>query len=193
LHYICAIKDISKAEGRKKTEELLELVNLTDEAEKKIGSYSGGMRQRLGIASAMLSNPELLILDEPTAGLDPKERIRFRNIISKLSAGRIVLLSTHIVSDIEHISNQVILLGGGHLIAKDTVNNLLGLAEGKVWELTVSEQESERIIDSYSIGNILHENGLYKLRVISDAQPEGNAKPQKPTLEDVFLYCFKEG
>ena len=116
LHYMCAVKDIPKKEAEKRTEELLEIVNLADEAEKKIGAYSGGMRQRPGIAQAMLNDPELLILDEPTSGLDPKERIRFRNIISKLSADRIVILATHIVSDIEYIANEVILLKKGELL-----------------------------------------------------------------------------
>ncbi|MEG0751072.1 MAG: ABC transporter ATP-binding protein [Oscillospiraceae bacterium] len=192
LHYIAAVKGLSHKDGVQKSEELLSMVNLSDEADKRIGSYSGGMRQRLGIAQAMLSDPELLILDEPTAGLDPKERIRFRNIISKLSAGRIVILSTHIVSDVEHIANDIILLGAGELIAKNSPENLTASMLGKVWSVTATDDTIGKYIDTFNISNILHQCGNYHLKIISDTPPDVNCKQTAPSLEDVFLYHFKE-
>lgn len=194
LHYMCAVKDIPKKEAEKRTEELLEIVNLADEAEKKIGAYSGGMRQRPGIAQAMLNDPELLILDEPTSGLDPKERIRFRNIISKLSADRIVILATHIVSDIEYIANEVILLKKGELLRCGSPAELLKTVEGRVYGLTVGDDDIGHIMDSYNVGNIHVSEGSYDVRIVcgdGEAVPE-DAVPLEPNLEDVFLYYFKE-
>jgi ABC-2 type transport system ATP-binding protein len=147
LHYMCALKDINRKEAKNRTEQLLEVVNLTNEADKKIGLYSGGMRQRLGIAQAMLNDPQLLILDEPTAGLDPKERIRFRNIISKLSANRIVILSTHIVSDIEYIANEIILLKNGELLRKKKPSELLRDVKNKVYGLKINENKKKRAME----------------------------------------------
>lgn len=191
LHYICAIKDIPKEISKERTEELLKMVNLSDEGEKRIGSYSGGMRQRLGIAQAMLNDPELLILDEPTAGLDPKERIRFRNIISKLSADRIVILATHIVSDVEYIAKEILLLKQGVLIAKARPKDLIEESHAKVFSMTADDDHIASLMDKLHISNIQHAHGIYTLRVIDENPPAADAVRVEPNLEDVFLYYFK--
>lgn len=193
LRYICAIKDVPEKTGKKRIEELLEMVNLSDAANKKIGAFSGGMRQRLGIAQAMVNDPEILILDEPTAGLDPKERIRFRNIISRFSEDRIVLLATHIVSDVEYIANEVILLQEGILIKQDKPMSLIDEMRGKVWEVKVDTANSQEFLDKYSISNIVFNEGHYALRVVSEQKPAEGASSISPNLEDAFLYHCETG
>lgn len=193
LRYICAIKDVPEKTGEKRIEELLEMVNLSDVANKKIGAFSGGMRQRLGIAQAMVNDPEILIFDEPTAGLDPKERIRFRNLISKFSKDRIVLLATHIVSDIEYISNEVILLQDGILIKQNKPTFLIDEMKGKVWEVMVDAADSKEFLGQYSISNIVFNEGHYALRIVSEQKPAEGAVSISPNLEDVFLYHCEKG
>lgn len=188
LKYICAIKDIPPKEGYKRAEELLEVVNLSHVAHKRIGTFSGGMRQRLGIAQAMINNPAVLILDEPTAGLDPKERIRFRNLISKFSKDRIVLLATHIVSDIEYIASEVILLREGHVIKQDRPAVLMDEINSKVWDVAVNDDEVNEFMELYSVSNIVREERYYHLRIVSDQKPTKDAVQISPNLEDVFLY-----
>lgn len=188
LRYICAIKDVPKETGEKRIEELLEMVNLSDVANKKIGTFSGGMRQRLGIVQAMVNDPGILILDEPTAGLDPKERIRFRNLISKFSKDRIVLLATHIVSDIEYIANEVILLREGILIKQNKPTALMDEIRGKVWEVKIAGENSQAFLEQYSISNIVFDEGHYALRIVSEKKPIEGAVSISPNLEDVFLY-----
>lgn len=192
LKYMCAIKNIPQNEGIKRAKELLEIVNLRDVYYKKIGALSGGMRQRVGIVQAMLGDPKILILDEPTAGLDPRERIRFRNLISKFSENRIVLLATHIVSDVEFIANQVIILKEGHLIKQDTPTVLIDEIEGKVWTVTTTNSKIDDRYEKYKISNILRDNNDILLRIISDEKPDVKAKNVKPNLEDVFLYYCGE-
>lgn len=193
LRYICVLKDIPKEQGEIRAKELLEIVNLSDATNKKIGSLSGGMRQRVGIAQAMLNDPDILILDEPTAGLDPQERIRFRNLITKFSENRIVLLATHIVSDIEYIANQVILLKNGELLKQDSPKNLVRGIEGKVWSVTATDETIEEKINHLQISNMMRDQHDIHLRVIADEKPDANAVNIQANLEDVFLYYSGEG
>lgn len=193
LNYMCALKDIPKSEGEKRAKELLEIVNLSDHQHKKIRALSGGMRQRVGIVQAMLNYPDILILDEPTAGLDPRERIRFRNLITKFSQGRTVILATHIVPDIEFIANEVILLKEGCLLKQDTPQALINDMDGKVWSVTATDGTIDDKLSSLKISNMLRDHDDIYLRVIDDEKPDEQSIPVQPNLEDVFLYHFGEG
>lgn len=193
LRYMCVLKDIPKEQGEKRAKELLEIVNLSDVSTKKIGALSGGMRQRVGIAQAMLNDPDILILDEPTAGLDPQERIRFRNLITKFSENRIVLLATHIVSDIEYIANQVILLKEGQLLKQDSPQALVRGIEGKVWNVSATENTIEEKLKHLKISNMMRNQDGIHLRVINDEKPDAHAVNIQPNFEDVFLYYTGDG
>lgn len=193
LRYMCALKDIPKPQGEKRARELLEIVNLGGAERKKIGALSGGMRQRVGIAQAMLGDPGILILDEPTAGLDPQERIRFRNLITRFSRGRTVILATHIVSDIEFIANEVLLLKEGHLLKQDTPCALMAEMEGRVWSVTTDAEVPDETLGKLKISNMLRDHEGIHLRVIDDKKPGETAIPAQPNLEDVFLYHSGEG
>lgn len=193
LKYMCALKNIPKSIGEKKAKELLDIVNLKDSQNKKIGALSGGMRQRVGIVQAMLGNPKILILDEPTAGLDPQERIRFRNLITKFSENRIVLLATHIVSDVEFIANQVIILKKGELVRQNSPVKLMSEIDGKVWLAEASDHDIYDKFRYHKISNMYREKENIILRIIADEKPDQNAQSIQPNLEDVFLYYFGEG
>lgn len=188
LRYMAVLKGIDPRAGEKRAAEFLEIVNLTNQAGKKVGALSGGMRQRVGIVQAMLGDPSILVLDEPTAGLDPQERIRFRNLIGKFAAGRIVILATHIVSDVESIANQVLMMKEGRLLKQDSPAELTRDMEGKVWQVTTADENAEPLLKRYKVSNILREEGTVKLRIISDGQPCADAVRLRPNLEDVFLY-----
>lgn len=190
LDYLAALKNLPKQGMREKIDELLELVGLSDVADKKMKKFSGGMIQRVGIAQAMLNDPKILILDEPTAGLDPKERARFRNIISALSKDRIVILSTHIVSDIESIANQVIMIKDKHLYQMDTVANICGLLEGKVYERPVADDDFTDFEKEHLVLSARQEQEFLQVRYYSE-KPEAEAKPCTPNLEDMFLVSYQ--
>jgi ABC-2 type transport system ATP-binding protein len=188
LFYMCALKDISTHEAQTRVSELLATVNLTDAQDKKIGALSGGMRQRVGIVQAMLSDPKILILDEPTAGLDPSERIRFRNLISRFAQGRTILLATHIVSDVECIAREILLLKQGTLLMQGTPAALEQNIEGKVWKVTAGAEEAALLTDMYCVSNMKQEDGQFALRIVEEGGPIKTAQPVQPNLEDVFLY-----
>lgn len=188
--YIATLKGLPKSQAKEKAWELLELVSLEKEAKKKIKTYSGGMKQRLGIAQSMLNNPKILILDEPTAGLDPKERVRFRNLISRLGADRIVLLSTHIVSDVEHIADTILIMKNGQLIHQGTLKEIIQVIEDKVWECTLSQLEADTLCEKYPVINLRQEHKNVFLRLISEQKPHSSAMNTQATLEDLYLYYF---
>ena len=192
LRYMAVMKGIEKKRIDSLVNELIEKVNLTNDSHRYIDQYSGGMRQRLGIAQALLNNPEILILDEPTAGLDPKERIRFRNLISQLSENRIVILATHIVSDVESIAKEVILLKNGEVLQIETPMNLISQMEGKVHLVQCIPEKLEEYMNSFCISNASVCNDRYLLRIVSDNPPTVDAEITIPNLEDAYLYYFGE-
>ena len=192
LLYMAALKGIPRDTAKKRAGELLEIVGLNDVGTKKMKTFSGGMKQRVGIAQALLNYPKLLILDEPTAGLDPKERVRFRNLISDYAGDRIVLLSTHIVSDVEAIADEVLLMKKGKLVSQGTVSELTKEAEGKVWELMVSPAEAKIWQEKTAVANLRHEGEQVVLRILSDDKPTEGAAPCEAGLEDLYLYSMRE-
>lgn len=187
LEYLAAVKGIGTATAKKRIGELLDLVNLTEAAKRPLGGYSGGMRQRVGIAQALLNDPQLLIVDEPTSGLDPEERVRFRNLLSELSGERIVILSTHIVSDIEAVATQIAILAHGELLAHDAPEGLLAKMSGKVWEAVVPSGELPALRQRYLISSTAHRSDGVHARVVADVSPGPGARPLEPSLEDAYL------
>ena len=192
LFYISTLKGIRPAVAKKRVKELIVKVGLSKSANKKMKKLSGGMKRRVGIAQAMLNNPKILILDEPTAGLDPNERIRFRNLISELSEERLVLLSTHIVSDIEYIANEIWLMKDGKLMHKGTSDEIINSMPENVWECFVEKNTVATLMNKYKISNMKTEPNGVELRIISQEKPFANAKCVEASLEDVFLYYFGE-
>lgn len=191
LLYISALKGIPSRTAKKRTFALLETVGLENVATKKIKTFSGGMKQRLGIAQALLNNPKILVLDEPTAGLDPKERVRLRNILSDFASDKIVLLSTHIVSDIEAIADEVFLMKKGTFILNGSIEEIVSYAKGKVWELTVPEHDLKKWELRYTVANLHHsDRGFVTLSIVSDERPSLEAIPCMATLEDLYLSFF---
>ncbi len=187
LEYLAAVKGIPAAAARLRIRELLELVNLTGAAKRPLGGYSGGMRQRIGIAQALLNDPQLLIVDEPTAGLDPEERVRFRNLLSELSGERIVILSTHIVSDIEAVATSIAIMEQGNLLAHDSPEALLGSVAGKVWEVVVPSAELAALRQRHLVSSTAHRSDGIHARVVADAAPAGTLRGLDPSLEDAYL------
>jgi ABC-2 type transport system ATP-binding protein len=192
LMYIAALKGIRPTIAKQRVKELLKQVGLVKARNKKMKTLSGGMKRRAGIAQAMLNDPKILILDEPTAGLDPSERIRFRNLISELSEDRIVLLSTHIVSDIEYIANDILLMKDGQLVISGTSEEIIDSMPESVWIAHVSKSSIDACLKRFKVSNVKNIPGGAELRIISRKQPTENAVQVDATLEDVFLYYFGE-
>lgn len=190
--YIAALKGLNNTVAKKRSLELLKQVGLEEMKDIKIRKYSGGIKQRLGIAQAMLNNPQILILDEPTVGLDPKERVKFRKLISSFANNKIVILSTHIVADVEYIANEIIVLKKGMILNKGTTDILLKEIQNHVWECFVNMDQINLFEDKFIVSNRKYtENGAV-LRIVSTNQPALNAKKVEPSLEDLYLYYFRE-
>lgn len=193
LMYMSAVKGLSRGFAKERSLELLDEVGLLQVKDKKIRTFSGGMKQRLGIAQAMLNDPRVLILDEPTAGLDPKERVRFRNLISTFSRNKIVLLSTHIVSDVEYIAGDILVMKKGRLLRQGKPHEIIRSIDGKVWECRVPTEKAGAFAESCNVGNLRAEGEETVLRIISDEKPMDSARAIPPNLEDLYLYYFREG
>jgi ABC-2 type transport system ATP-binding protein len=190
LEYLAAAKGLDVASARRRIDELLGVVNLSEVRDRALGGFSGGMKQRVGIAQALLNDPQLLIVDEPTAGLDPEERVRFRNLLSELSGERVVILSTHIVSDVEAIATDIAILGGGRLLAHAAPEELLRAVEGRVWEWVISSAELPAARQHFQIsGSVRRGDGVH-VRVVAAQRPGPDAVPVAPSLEDAYLNCI---
>ena len=192
LMYIASIKGIRPAVAKERVKLLLKQVGLVRARHKKMKTLSGGMKRRAGIAQAMLNDPKILILDEPTAGLDPSERIRFRNLISELSEDRIVLLSTHIVSDIEYIANEILLMKDGVITMSGTAEKIVASMPEKVWTFAVPKAQIDAYLKAYKVANVKTVPGGAELRVLSPVRPNSAAVEVEANLEDAFLYHFGE-
>jgi ABC-2 type transport system ATP-binding protein len=187
LRYLAAMKGLPDDLARKRVDELLELVNLERDADRKLQTYSGGMKQRVGIAQALLNDPELLIVDEPTAGLDPAERVRFRNLLASLTAQRLVILSTHIIGDVEAVANRLVVLNRGTVVADTSPDGLLARAAGKVWSLTTDAATAMSLQTKFQVSALVQHAGGVTLRMVSPVRPRENAIAIEPTLEDAYL------
>jgi len=192
LAYLAAIKGLSGKAARTRIDELLQVVNLTDACKRPLGGYSGGMKQRVGIAQALLNDPELLIVDEPTVGLDPEERVRFRNLLSDLSGDRIVILSTHIVSDVEATASAIAIIDQGRLLLHATPEALLHAVTGRVWEWIVPSAELQAARQQYLVSGTVRTAAGVRLRVVAASAPAPDAQPATPTLEDAYLHVVAQ-
>lgn len=189
LSYLAGIRGVSGAADR--IDDLLELVNLTDARDQRIGEYSGGMRQRIGIAQALLTDPALLVVDEPTVGLDPAERVRFRNVLAELGDDRVVVLSTHIVPDVEATADDVAVLNEGHAVAQERPSELLARANGAVWEWVVPDADLTAVRNEYTISGTTRRRDGVRVRTVTEERPTDAATAVEPTLEDAYLYLLE--
>ena len=192
LEYMAAIKGMDSKSARRRIEELLVVVNLVHAAKRPLGGYSGGMKQRVGIAQALLNDPQLLIVDEPTVGLDPEERVRFRNLLSDLSGERIILLSTHIVSDVEATATVIVVINKGRKIQHAAPEKLLQLLDGKVWQWIIPSTDLPSLKEKHIISGTIRRPDGIQVRVVSESAPAAAAQPAGPGLEDVYLYLVSQ-
>jgi len=187
LEYLAAARGLRGDAAKRRIEALLELVNLVDARKRPLGGFSGGMRQRVGIAQALLNDPQLLIVDEPTGGLDPEERVRFRNLLSDLAGNRIVILSTHIVSDVEAVATRIALLAHGRLVADASPEELLRAAEGRVWEMLVASGDLAALRERHRVAGLVRRSDGALVRIVAEAAPAPEARTITPALEDAYL------
>ena len=192
LNYVAALKALPEEYAKNRIDELLEMVDLSKEKKNKLKTFSGGMLRRVGIAQALLNDPEILVLDEPTSGLDPGERVRFRNIISSLGKNRLVILSTHIVSDIEYIADKIMIMKNGQIMLSGDEAQILKEAEGCVWKCVVPENQVDSMDRKYVISNLRNQANQVELRIVSTQKPTEDAEPVEVTLEDAYLFFTKK-
>lgn len=193
LEYLAAVKGLPGKLTRQRIDQLLELVNLVEARKRPLGGYSGGMKQRVGIAQALLNDPQVLIVDEPTVGLDPEERVRFRNLLSDLAGERIVILSTHIVSDVEAVASQIAIISQGELLKRDLPERLLQDVDGKVWEWMIPSEALAEARKRFQISSMLRQSSGVRLRAVSAQIPDPAAQPVLPSLEDAYLFHINRG
>ncbi len=189
LEYMAALKKINRASAKKRINDLLEVLHLSDVGKRQVGGFSGGMKQRVGIAQALLNDPKVLIVDEPTVGLDPEERIQFRNLLSSLAEGRTIIFSTHIVTDIESIAPHIVMLSKGNLLSCTTPERLMEQVEGKVWYLLVESKALQEVQNKFLVSNMVQRSDGIWVRIISNQCPCIGATTIQPTLEDAYLYA----
>ena len=192
LDYLATLSGMRKSERKTKVPELLEKVNLLEQRKTKVKAMSGGMKRRLGIAQSMIHDPKVIIVDEPTAGLDPEERVRFRNLLCELAKDRIVLLSTHIVGDIEATCEEIAVLNQGEIVFRGTVRELLKLVENKVYTLEISTSELDMMKERYLVTGILTSGSLTKIKLIADEKPLESATLCSADVEDAYMYLMKQ-
>jgi ABC-type multidrug transport system ATPase subunit len=192
LRYMAALKGLNRRYAMSLIEELLVLVGLQNDAHRNLGEFSGGMKQRVLIAQTLLNDPKVLLMDEPTAGLDPKERINIRNFISEIAFEKIVLLATHVVSDIENISKEVILLNKGKIITHGEPSAIIGKMQGKVYEISATIHELPKLQKLYRIRNLVKYGDTIVAQIVTDVPPRGNVREIHPSLEDAYLYFSGE-
>lgn len=193
MYFIASLKGLNKHEAKRDIEYYLKMVNLYDVREKRIGTFSGGMRQRALIAQALIGNPKILILDEPTAGLDPKERIRIRNLISEVSRDKIVIIATHVVADVEFIAKEIIMLNSGVILKSGKPADLLAEINGKVWNVYISDREITEVNDKYKVSNISREGESVIARIVAESyEDKWESETVRPDLEDLYLYLNGE-
>lgn len=187
LRYLAAMKGLPKPLAHRRVDEVLEIVQMEQMADRKLPTYSGGMKQRIGIAQALLNDPELLIVDEPTAGLDPAERVRFRTLLASLTSNRAIILSTHIISDVEAVANRLVILQSGQMLTDATPDALLATAIGKVWSVTTDQATAMQLQTTYQVSTMVNQLGGVTLRVISATRPHETAVVIDPSLEEAYL------
>jgi ABC-type multidrug transport system ATPase subunit len=187
LSYLAAVKGIPARAARTRIGELLELVDLAGAGRRPLGKYSGGMLRRVGIAQALLADPQVLIVDEPTAGLDPEQRVLFRNLLAELAGDRVVLLSTHIVSDVESVASDIAIMAHGRIALRGSPQDLLREAEGRVWEMTVPQDALAPLREGHLISRMIRTGTGVRMRLLAPAAPDGSAVPVPPDLEDAYL------
>jgi ABC-2 type transport system ATP-binding protein len=190
LEYLAALKGVDGHTARRRIDELLRAFGLIEVRRRPLGGFSGGMKQRVGIAQALLNDPQLLVVDEPTSGLDPEERVRFRSLLTDLAGERVVILSTHIVSDVEAAATDVAILDKGRLLWHSAPEKLLSSVEGKVWQWVVPSTEMTAIRERYAVSNAVRRSDGVHVRLVADGPPDPGALPLSPSLEDAYLHCI---